>query len=179
MTQNNKASHETSPPYICDENARSNTLQHTATHCNTLQHTAKHCNTLQHTATHCIILQHTATPCNTLFSWCTSLFSLFCLLTYFSCIHDAGFVLTYLLHTAGPQQLSPAHHDHTLNVDKDDCVVYLVATGILCGLFNRALNRRALQKTYKLKPECRGCGRIMFSVQFVWWWSLLLVQNVV
>jgi len=27
---------------------RTNTLQHTATHCNTLQHTTTHCNTLQH-----------------------------------------------------------------------------------------------------------------------------------
>ena len=51
---------------------RSNTLQHTATHCierntsprvliriNTLQHTATHCNTLQHTATHCDTHTHT------------------------------------------------------------------------------------------------------------------------
>ena len=32
---------------------------------NTLQHTATHCNTLQHTAAPCSTLQHTATPCNT------------------------------------------------------------------------------------------------------------------
>ena len=44
--------------------SKSNTLQHTTTHCNTLQHTATHCNTLQHTATHCNTLQHTATYCN-------------------------------------------------------------------------------------------------------------------
>ena len=43
---------------------RSNTLQHTATHCNTLQHTATHCNIRQHTATQCNSLQHTATHCN-------------------------------------------------------------------------------------------------------------------
>jgi len=43
---------------------RSNTLQHTATHCNTLQHTATHCNIRQHTVTQCNSLQHTATHCN-------------------------------------------------------------------------------------------------------------------
>ena len=58
------------------ENAlqRTNTLQHTATHCNTLHHTATHCNTqplpielfIQHTATLYNMLQLTATPCNTL-----------------------------------------------------------------------------------------------------------------
>ena len=45
--------------HTCLYNVRSNTLQHTATHCSTLQHTAAHCNKLQHTATHCNTLQHT------------------------------------------------------------------------------------------------------------------------
>jgi len=40
--------------------SRTNTLQHTATHCNTLQHTATHCNTLHQSATCCITLQHTS-----------------------------------------------------------------------------------------------------------------------
>ena len=94
---------------------RSNTLQHTATHCNIRQHTATygntrqhnviHCNTqqhtatimLQHTATHCNTLQHIETHCNT--SVCKGLFSTGCVFRSNTLKHTAT-ICSMLQHTA-------------------------------------------------------------------------------